>query len=143
MSQLKLQIVRYNEAKTAIDPIRRAVFQEEQQVEAGLDFDGLDEAATQMLAYWEDQPVGTARIRYLSDRLAKIERVAVLAAYRGLGIGKQLMNGALDFLEKQGVPEAKINAQMQVKDFYEQLGFQQQGEPFYEAGLLHVEMRRK
>lgn len=143
MSQLKLQIVRYNEAKTAIDPIRRAVFQEEQQVEAGLDFDGLDEAATQMLAYWEDQPVGTARIRYLSDRLAKIERVAVLAAYRGLGIGKQLMNGALDFLEKQGVPEAKINAQMQVKDFYEQLGFQQQGEPFYEAGMLHVEMRRK
>jgi predicted GNAT family N-acyltransferase len=143
MSQLKLQIVRYSEAKAAIDPIRRAVFQEEQQVEAGLDFDGLDEAATQMLAYWEDQPVGTARIRYLSDRLAKIERVAVLVAYRGLGIGKQLMKGALDFLEKQGVPEAKINAQMQVKDFYEQLGFQQQGEPFYEAGILHVEMRRK
>ena len=143
MSQLEVQIVCYSIAKAAIDPIRRAVFQEEQQVEATLDFDGLDESATQMLAYWQGQPVATARIRYLNDRLAKIERVAVLAEYRGLGIGRQLMEGAIDFLKKQNVPEIKVNAQIQVKNFYEQLGFQQQGEGFYEAGILHVEMRRR
>lgn len=143
MNQLEVQIVRYDVAKAAIDPIRRAVFQEEQQVDAELDFDGLDDSATQMLAYWQGQPVGTARIRYLNDRLAKIERVAVLAEYRGLGIGKQLMKSAIDFLKEQNVPEIKVNAQMQVKNLYEQLGFQQQGEAFYEAGILHIEMRRR
>jgi predicted GNAT family N-acyltransferase len=79
----------------------------------------------------------------LGEQLAKIERVAVLKSFRGLGIGQALMQKAIDYLSGQKIAEAKVNAQIQVKNFYERLGFQQQGEPFYEADILHIEMRRK
>ncbi|MBD1852250.1 GNAT family N-acetyltransferase [Leptolyngbya sp. FACHB-711] len=143
MNQLELQVVTFANAVDAIEQVRRKVFQEEQSVAVDLDFDGLDEGATQLMAYWNGEPVGTARIRYLGEQLAKIERVAVLKSFRGLGIGQALMQKAIDHLSGQKIAEVKVNAQIQVKNFYERLGFQQQGEPFYEAGILHIEMRRK
>lgn len=143
MNQLELQIVTFAEAAAAIEQVRRTVFQEEQNVAADLDFDGLDASATQLMAYCKGEPVGTARIRYLPDQLAKIERVAVLEPFRGLGIGQALMQKAIDYLRDRGIAEVKVNAQIQVRNFYERLGFQQQGKPFYEAEILHVEMRKK
>jgi len=143
MNDWKLQVVTFADAAQATERVRREVFQEEQGVAAALDFDGLDESATHIVAYWENEPVGTARIRNLSEQLAKIERVAVLKSFRGLGIGQALMQKAIDYLRTQKITEVKVNAQIQVKDFYEQLGFHQQGEPFYEAEILHVEMRKQ
>lgn len=143
MNFLELKIVTFADAQAAIEQVRRNVFQEEQGVAADLDFDGLDAAATQLIAYWQGEPIGTARIRSLNEQLAKIERVAVLRSFRGLGVGQALMEKAIAYLVQTGIAEAKINAQIQVKNFYERLGFQQRGELFEEAGILHVEMRKK
>ena len=63
---------------SAIQSVRQAVFQAEQGVEPELDFDGKDETSEQIIAYIDGKPVGTARIRYLNDKIAKIERLAVL-----------------------------------------------------------------
>jgi predicted GNAT family N-acyltransferase len=142
MDQLMLQIVRFEDAQSAIEAIRYRVFHLEQGVALEVDFDGLDETSVHLLAIQEEQPIGTARIRMLSDRLAKIERVAVLASHRGMGLGKALVLAALSYLEAQGVPEAKLNAQAHAKSFYEKLGFIAQGKEFDEAGILHIEMRR-
>ena len=86
-------------------------------------------------------PVGTTRIRSLSDSLVKIERVAVLSQYRGLGIGRQLMDVAIAHIRHQGIFEIKINAQTHARKFYDKLGFEQQGDEFDEAGIPHIEMR--
>lgn len=51
----------------AIETIRRLVFQSEQGVEPELDFDGQDETSVQIIAYLDNEPVGTARIRYLNN----------------------------------------------------------------------------
>ncbi|MGJ3246277.1 MAG: GNAT family N-acetyltransferase [Elainellaceae cyanobacterium] len=140
-SLLTIQTVTYSEARSDIQTVRCTVFQREQRVDPALEFDGEDDASTHLVAYLDGHPIGTTRIRYLSDRLAKIERVAVLSNYRGQGIGRQMMDHAFDHLRARGIPEVKINAQAHAKEFYSKLGFSQRGDEFDEAGIAHVEMR--
>jgi predicted GNAT family N-acyltransferase len=143
MNNVMLKIVAYSEAMMAIQMIRETVFQVEQCVAPHIDIDGQDDQAVHLLAYIHDKPIGTARIRYLSDSFAKIERVAVISSYRGQGIGKQIMGRAIAFLKAQRILEIKINAQVHAKAFYEKLGFEQYSEEFDEAGIPHIEMRIK
>ena len=139
-----IQRVDYTEEIEPIQFIRRQVFQGEQGVALELEFDGNDETATHFLAYQGNDAIGTARIRHLaadhSQPIAKIERVAVLAAYRGKGIGKRLMEVAIAHLHTQGITAIKINAQLQVQNFYKRLGFSTRGSIFEEAGIPHIEM---
>jgi predicted GNAT family N-acyltransferase len=139
---LTFRTVRFDQETEAIQAIRYAVFQVEQGVAPELEFDGHDPAAIHLLAEWEQQPVGTARIRQLTPTLAKIERVAVLSTYRNRGIGAQLMQEAIALLQAQNIPTVKINAQLHAQAFYERLGFEPVGDEFEEAGIPHIEMRR-
>ena len=123
--------------------IRELVFQQEQGVEPALEFDGQDEISEHIIAYLDGQPVGTARIRYLDDRTAKIERLAVLPIARGKGIGKQIMQLALDIAAKKNIQEAVIHAQHYIMGLHQKLGFEREGEVFEEAGIPHVKMRKK
>jgi predicted GNAT family N-acyltransferase len=141
ITKLAIEVVTYGSHKSAIQQVRYQVFQCEQQVSAEMEFDGKDETATHLLAMWDEVPGGTTRMRELGDRIAKIERVAVLSHYRGLGIGRRLMEVAIAHLRAQGMAEIKINAQTQAQSFYTKLGFQQRGEEFEEAGIPHVAMR--
>ncbi len=143
MNQLSIKTLVYPEAFVEIKAIRCSVFQEEQGVDPALEFDGLDATATHLLAYLDEQPVGTARIRYLERQTAKIERLAVLSTARGLGIGKKLMVKALDVAEKNNTQDVVINAQEYVKALYQQLGFEQVGERFEEAGIVHIKMIKR
>lgn len=127
----------------AIQAIRRSVFQIGQGVEPALDFDGQDETSEQIIAYVDNQPVGTARIRYLANKTAKIERLAVLSTARGQGIGKKIMQTAIDVIAKKDVQEVLIHAQEYIKGLHQQLGFEQEGERFEEAAIPHVKMRKK
>ena len=143
MSHLTIKTFVYPEAFLEMKAIRRSVFQEEQSVESALDLDNLDETAEHLLAYLDNQPVGTARIRYLDHKTAKIERLAVLATARGQGIGKKLMEKALDVAAEKDIQEVLIYSQEYVKGLYQRLGFEQEGESFEEAGILHVKMRKQ
>ncbi len=143
MSQLILKLFAYPEEFSQMQVIRRSVFQEEQGVDPALEFDGLDEIADHLLAYLDNQPVGTARIRYLNQHTAKVERLAVLSEARGKGLGKKLMEKALDVAAKKNIEEVVVNAQDYVKSLYEQLGFEQVGERFDEAGIAHVKMVKR
>ena len=142
MDNLVIKIADFSLDFPAIQHIRSLVFQREQGVAAELEFDGNDEAAAHLLAYLDGKPVGTARIRKLDDHTAKIERVAVLKAARGFGIGKRLMVEAIAFLRQAQVAEVRIHAQAAVRDFYQQLGFEPEGEVFVEAGIPHVKMKK-
>jgi predicted GNAT family N-acyltransferase len=143
MNQLTLKVFAYPEEFSQMQAIRRTVFQEEQGVDPSLDFDGLDETAEHILAYLDHQPVGTARVRYLNQQTAKIERLAVLPIARGLGLGKKLMEKAIDLASQKDVEEVVIHAQEYVKGLHQKLGFEQVGDIFYEAGIPHVEMIKK
>ncbi|MBO1347220.1 MAG: GNAT family N-acetyltransferase [Hormoscilla sp. GUM202] len=67
------------------------------------------------MAYLDDRPVGTARIRYLDSQTAKIERLAVLSPARGRGIGKQMMTNAIAVAGQKKVKQIVIYAHEYVK----------------------------
>jgi predicted GNAT family N-acyltransferase len=143
MSQIIVKMFVYPEEFLEMQAIRRSVFQEEQGVDPELEFDGLDKTAIHLLAYLDNRPVGTARIRYLNEQIAKIERLAVLSTARGLGIGKKLMQEAIEVAKQNNVQEVVIHAQEYVKGLHQQLEFKQIGEIFEEAGIPHVKMTRQ
>ncbi|NEQ25873.1 MAG: GNAT family N-acetyltransferase [Microcoleus sp. SIO2G3] len=138
-----IQTVAYAEASPVIRAVRSQVFQVEQGVDPAVEVDGLDEVAFHLIALQGNKVIGTTRVRLLSDRIAKIERVAVLAAYRRRGYGKQLMETAIELVRDRQIPEVKLNAQVHARRFYEKLGFLQWSEEFQEAGIAHIEMRRQ
>jgi predicted GNAT family N-acyltransferase len=126
----------------AVYAIRTAVFQVEQGVPTDLEFDGEDAGATHLMAQWDKQPVGTARLRRVGDRTVKLERVAVLSDYRGRGIGHQIVVTALNLVAAQSVNRVKIHAQLATRSFYENLGFIAEGDEFVEAGIWHIQMSK-
>ncbi|MBZ8179653.1 GNAT family N-acetyltransferase [Oscillatoria salina] len=143
MSNLEIRFVSYPEAEKPIRIIRTKVFQEEQKVDPKLEFDGKDESCQHLLAYFDGEAVGTARIRCINNFQAKIERLAVLPFARRKGVGKQLMEKALAILAENGYQVVEINAQIYVKDLYSKLGFTPVGEEFLEAGMPHLKMVKK
>lgn len=128
------------EDMAAVFDIRRVVFIEGQNVSEEEERDGKDGDAIHLVAFHADQPVGTARI-LLSDGTGKIGRVAVLPGQRGLGIGKGIMQCALETLREEGAEQAKLAAQTHALGFYEALGFEAFGPEFLDAGILHRDMK--
>jgi ElaA protein len=123
--------------------IRRTVFVDEQGVSEAQEIDGLDGQARHLLASVEGEPAGTLRIRLLDDgRLAKIERVAVLAPQRQHRIGHRLMAAALEHAQAEGAVEALVHAQTIVQAFYVKLGFAPVRPAFVEDGIDHIAMSR-
>ncbi|MEA5597775.1 GNAT family N-acetyltransferase [Rivularia sp. UHCC 0363] len=142
MSEITIKVVDWEEYPV-IEIIRRRVFQDEQKVEVELDFDGKDKFCPQLIAYLDNAVVGTARIRYLDHKTAKIERLAVLSYARGNGIGKKIMQKALEVIASENISEVTINAQEYIKGLHQQLGFEQVGDVFQEAGIPHVKMVKR
>jgi predicted GNAT family N-acyltransferase len=142
MSNLIIRVVDYFQEKAHIHSIRRTVFQQEQRITPDVDFDGLDETATQIVAYLEGVAVGTARVRYLNHQTAKIERLAVLPIFRGRGIGLKIMETALSVATQNQAGIAVIHAQHSAKAFHQKLGFSEEEDSFIEGGILHIKMRK-
>ncbi|MEH1870553.1 GNAT family N-acetyltransferase [Nostoc sp.] len=142
MSNLVIKVADFPEEFPAIAAIRKSVFQEEQGVNPALEFDGKDEISQHLIAYLDQKAVGTTRIRYLDDKTAKIERLAVLSTARGQGIGKKIMIKALEVIANKNIPEVVIHAQEYIKVLYQKLDFVEEGQIFEEAGIPHVIMRK-
>jgi predicted GNAT family N-acyltransferase len=122
--------------------IRRRVFVEEQGIGQALEFAGLDDEAHHLLASVDGEPAGTLRPRLVEGgQVAKIERVAVVAAGRRHRVGRALMLAALDLVRALDVREARVHAQTVVQTFYAGLGFVAIGDEFEEDGIAHVAMR--
>jgi len=120
--------------------IRRAVFVVEQGVPDDLELDEFDPGCWHLLARDPaGQPIATGRL--LSD--GHLGRLAVLAAWRGRGVGRAVVNRLIDQAERLGMPEIVLHAQTHAVDFYRRLGFQTEGDEFMEAGIPHYRMRRR
>ena len=117
--------------------IRRQVFCIEQNVPEEIEMDEFDADATHILAYINDNPVGTARWRFTEEGV-KMERFAVLKEYREKGVGKELVKYTLDKLKNSDF--IYLNAQESVIKFYENFGFVAIGNRFYEANIPHRRM---
>lgn len=126
--------------------IRRLVFVEEQSVPPDEELDGRDDACEHLIAYDGDLAVGTARIRWIeheAEPVAKVERVAVLAQARRLGVGRALMDATEARARAVAVPRVYLHAQEGALAFYRALGYVSHGEPFEDAGIPHRAMSKR
>jgi len=128
------------EARAACFAVREAVFMGEQGVTEAEEWDGLDEACTHFLAGSPEAPAGCARLLPKGDA-AKVQRVAVMEAYRGTGIGRQIMRAVLDHAREKGFRKVILDSQTYALGFYEALGFTAYGPEFDDAGIPHRAMR--
>lgn len=122
--------------------IRYQVFVAEQGVPEDLEVDGLDERCTHFVAIDGRVAVGTARMRTYHEGVAKAERVAVLAAWRGRGVGHALMDAVEAEAAATGHTAVLLNAQKDVVPFYLSRGYVSEGPEFEEAGIPHQRMRK-
>lgn len=118
--------------------MRNEVFIQEQKVPVEIEMDSYDETAVHILATYREKPCGAARLVISDDKMmGKIGRVCVLSSYRRKGIGRKIMEHAIQelrrILEKDG--KAKLGAQTHALKFYESMGFQLvPGEEYLAAG---------
>lgn len=122
--------------------IREAVFIREQGIDPELEIDDYDGICWHALALLGGDPVGTARLVMLDRFTAKIGRVAVLPGARGRGVATALMRLLEDYCRRQGVTRVVLDAQIQVMPLYEKLGYEAEGQPFLDAGIVHRRMTR-
>ncbi|EKQ68143.1 putative acyltransferase [Leptolyngbyaceae cyanobacterium JSC-12] len=142
MNQLTVRLATLPQDLPQIHKIRYLVFQIEQGVDPSLEFDGKDDESEHMLIYQGEKAVGTVRLRPLDADTIKIERLAVLREFRGMGIGRVLMEAVLARLNETQIKTAYMNAQQPVQAFYERFGFEPEGKVFEEAGIPHIRMKK-
>ncbi len=82
------------------------------------------------VAFDQEKPVGFIVVqpdcRYQGEKIPEIHELVVDPAYQGLGIGKRLMQEALNFLTKRGYQKVALWVGEKNEDarrFYERLGF--------------------
>jgi predicted GNAT family N-acyltransferase len=123
--------------------LRRQVFVEEQRISENLVFDGHDSEALHMVVRDRERVIGSARVQFLVDNQAKLERMAVLNRYRRKGIGREMLLFLDAVWKDRRLQQVIIHAQLEVVPFYKLCGFEEVGLPFREAGIKHINMRRQ
>lgn len=125
--------------------IRQKVFIEEQEVpevEEFDEFDTLDAACDHILVYYNEQPVGTGRLRVV-DGYGKLERICILKGFRKFGLGKVIIQGLEEIALEKALTKSKLNAQSYAEGFYEKLGYKREGEEFMDCGIPHILMKKQ
>ena len=123
--------------------IRYEVFVLGQNVPIDIEQDEFELDSIHYLAFLNNNPVGTARWR-ITDEGVKLERFAVLDAYRGRGIGSALVEKVLFDIKRDKEAKTKdiyLHAQLDAIPLYRKFGFIKYGNMFDEAGLLHYSMK--
>ena len=86
--------------------------------------------------------IGTCRLRFLDDD-CKLERMAVDAASRGIGIGARMIEVAEAEGRRRGSGRLVLHAQVVSRAFYERAGLRAVSEEvFLEEGIEHVRMEK-
>ncbi len=117
--------------------IREQVFIVEQNVPSVAEWDDIDEQSLHVVARdGEGRPVGTGRL----NPQHTIGRVAVIAAWRGRGVGVALMRALLSSARERGIRRVELHSQTHATGFYERLGFIAFGEEYMECEIAHRSM---
>ena len=123
--------------------IRTAVFVQEQQIPAEMEWDAADANCLHAVAFNRfGMALGTGRLLEHAPGVAKIGRMAVLQPMRGAAVGRAVLEALVTAARDRGERELLLHAQASAVGFYARAGFAVRGEPFTEAGIPHLEMVR-
>lgn len=139
MTSFQVRVASWRDDRAALQSVRIPVFVVEQKVDAREEFDDVDPVCHHILALDSDgKPIGAGRI----DAKGKIGRMAVLPAWRKQGVGRAILQKALELARLNGLKRVYLHAQVSAMGFYAREGFAPHGDRFFEAGIEHQAMDR-
>jgi len=110
------------------------------------DLDDYDQKAIHLWAEKDGEVLAYCRIfdKGIKYPETSIGRVVTTENGRGKGLGKQLIQYALDIIDNRlGTLEVRISAQDYLLKFYSDFGFEDTGKKYLEDNIPHTEMLRK
>ncbi|MFN2612454.1 MAG: GNAT family N-acetyltransferase [Solirubrobacterales bacterium] len=125
--------------------VRVRVFCEEQGVDRETELDDRDTEAIHLVAMERGKVIATCRLRPEGGEggSCKLERMAIDKDFRGIGLGRRLIEVSETEARREGAAEMLLHSQLPVRGFYERSGYEVTSEEvFLEDGLEHVRMRR-
>lgn len=135
---LRVRLADWEADEAGLRHVRTRVFVEEQSVSEAEEWDGLDPDCVHAVAETDaDGIVATGRLH----PSGKVGRMAVLAEWRGRGVGGLILQRLLEAAREQRLESVHLHGQVPVLGFYRRFGFVAEGEEFEEAGIPHRLMR--
>ncbi|WP_129691342.1 GNAT family N-acetyltransferase [Gottfriedia acidiceleris] len=138
------KVINEEELKIAF-AIRKEIFVKEQGVPLEDEFDQYDKLngdCVHILVHYNEQPVGTGRIRFI-DGVGKLERICILESFRKFGLGKTIIKALEEIAEEQGASQVKLHGQTHAEGFYKRLGYRTSSDIFIEDGISHILMLKE
>lgn len=121
--------------------IRKEVFVQEQGFTN--EFDTLDKTAVHVTMYANGILIGCARVyKNEEEKVLHIGRIALRKAYRGLGLGRILVESCEAYGIKQGDRKFVLDAQCRMQGFYEALGYHIEGVVHMDEHVPHIQMSK-
>jgi ElaA protein len=116
-------------------------------VEQNCPYQDMDNKDFKSLHFWHEDAEGNvaAYCRILPGGVSynepSIGRVLTSGKSRKEGLGRIMMQEAIDFIQKEWEPSGiRIGAQLYLKVFYNSFGFEQIGDSYLEDDIPHIEM---
>lgn len=130
--------------------IREIVFIEEQSVPESLERDAEDANAFHVLAMNGKHAIGTGRLVVLPQppegeqgTWGRVGRMAVLQSNRKGGTGTKLLAALEAEARRRAMTGIMLHAQLSAMEFYKRHGYEPHGAVFEEAGMPHLEMKKR
>jgi len=120
--EIGVTVARTFEDLNRVFSIRSAVYIGEQECPYDEEYDGNDFAATHLLAYIGDEPVGCLRVRFFAD-FAKIERLAIRKEFRKTRAAFQLVRAGFKLCGAKGYTKIYGHSQVRLVNFWSRFGF--------------------
>jgi len=140
-AMLDVRVGSWDELGPQAQPIRSAVFIDEQKIPAELEHDAADASAVHAVAVNRfGMALATGRWIEAAPGTAQIGRLAVLPSMRGSGVGRAVLDALMQAARERGQVRVTLHAQASAVAFYRRAGFSAHGAPFEEAGIQHLEM---
>ena len=108
------------------------------------DMDDLDNQCQHLWVEDNGEIVSYLRINPAGTRFAEVSfgRIVTKKAYRCRGIAEQIINAAIDLVQKGGAQAMRVSAQSYLEKYYEKFGFFKASEEYLEDNIPHIEMLR-
>lgn len=120
--------------------IRQLVFVEEQGFEN--EFDDIDESAYHLVIYQNDKAIATGRMYEQDQATMILGRIATIKECRKIGLGSKIVFTLENEAKRLGYLTTQLSAQQRAQGFYEKLGYQIEGDVYYDEWCPHVTMKK-
>ncbi|MCH2050027.1 MAG: GNAT family N-acetyltransferase [Trichodesmium sp. ALOHA_ZT_67] len=96
-----------------------------------------DDSSLHFIAVYEEQIIGSARLRQLSTELGSISYVAVLPKFQSQGVGTALIQKIIEIAKEKQLKSLRVMSRLSASKFYEKIGFISTGQQLDFLGIPH------